>query len=71
MSKLDDTKLKTGRPSNGENREILGSVTFKVDEETRRALDQLVKLATGGSKVKGMTSAVLRKLILDAAAKKR
>jgi hypothetical protein len=58
--------IKLGRPrDDAPPRARLKSITFKLDEETAVALER-VEQALGGPDLRGRTSAVLRRLILEA-----
>lgn len=63
MVKMSDPKVKLGRPFKG-NEGGMRKVTFRVDEETDAALKVLEESV--GPRVRGRTSILLRKLILDA-----
>ena len=60
------TVAKPGNPHGKENEPLVGTVSFKLDAETKAALKQLEE-RSGVPNVRGRKSAVIRKLILDAA----
>ena len=62
--------LRTGRPGKNEPaREELTKITFKADAETVKALDALVRDAKVATRALRGRSAVLRKMIIEAAAR--
>ena len=61
-----EVTIKLGRPrDDAPHRAELKSITFKLDEETAAALER-VERVFGGPDLRGRTSAVLRRLILEA-----
>lgn len=69
------TPKRTGRPSDGEDRPKLKLVAFRFDAETEDALALLVAHATKDARLRlvrgGLKSALVRRLIVDAAARLR
>lgn len=65
---MNDAPYKPGRRSLADRRPALKFVAVKLDEEAALALEALER-ALVGSRVRGKTSVVLRKLILDAHSK--
>lgn len=63
MAKIDSTIKKLGRRPNGDDSAALVKITFKVDDETLRALTELE--TSVGADVRGRRSVFLRRLILD------
>lgn len=62
-----DGKKKLGRPASDEKRDEMERITFRVDPETKAALDSLVAKEPGD--IRGRQSIVLRRLILAAIGK--
>jgi hypothetical protein len=61
---------KVGRPADDEpKRPELDTVSFKIDEEVGMALEELRE--TVGADIRGWRSVLLRRLVLEAAAKLR
>jgi hypothetical protein len=60
--------VKPGRVADGGEREALTHVGFKADEETRRAIDELLAVERGGKRAK---STVIRRAIIEAAERLR
>ncbi len=66
---LDRAAKKTGRPRRGEERGEMDKVVFRIDAETRIALEELERGV--GAAVRGRRSVLLRRLILEAHKKLR
>lgn len=60
--------MRPGRPRAGEEPQVIGKVTFRIDAETLSALRKLEKTVDKGVR-SGRRSVLLRRLILDASSK--
>jgi hypothetical protein len=61
---MSDGKKKLGRPYADDRDGEMARITFRVDAETKAALEKLEKAE--GPNIRGRRSIVLRKLILEA-----
>ena len=61
--------MPAGRPAVGEDRPALRTVTFKADERTLSAIQELVEALPAG--VRARQSVAVRQAILDAAESRR
>lgn len=60
---------KRGRPANNDQSGRMRPITFRADEATEKALEDLEAALVDGSVLYGRRSALMRRLILDAHAR--